>query len=223
MAHSLLITDPNAPARPIWLVDEATWPGLATNLPASARAFAEAQGFEPKAGRYVLLPTPEGALHGVVFALDGPGAKRPDPFLFGQLAPALPGGVYCLATPPKEPALAALAWCLGGYRFTRYRDRPVKAARLIVPDGVDAEEVSRIAEAVAWGRDLVNTPANDLGPEDLEAAARDLGARQGAAVTATVGEGLLTHNLAMIHAVGRASPRLPRLIDLRWGAADAPR
>jgi leucyl aminopeptidase len=223
MVHPLLVTDPNAPARPIWLVDEATWPGLAADLPAVALAFAQAQGFEPKAGRHVLLPAPDGALHGVAFALDGVGAKRPDPFLIGGLAPVLPEGAYRLAKSPERPDLAALAWCLGAYRFTRYRDRPAKAARLVVPDGVDVQEVLRIAEAVAWGRDLVNTPANDLGPEDLEAAARDLGAKHGATVSAIVGEGLLTHNLPMIHAVGRASPRLPRLIDLRWGDPDAPR
>jgi leucyl aminopeptidase len=223
MVHPLLVTDPNAPARPIWLVDEATWPGLAADLPAVALAFAQAQGFEPKAGRHVLLPAPDGALHGVAFALDGVGAKRPDPFLIGALAPVLPEGAYRLATQPERPDIAALAWCLGAYRFTRYRDRPAKAARLVVPDGVDVQEVLRIAEAVAWGRDLVNTPANDLGPEDLEAAVRDLGAKHGATVSAIVGEGLLTHNLPMIHAVGHASPRLPRLIDLRWGDPDAPR
>src|SRR3954453_18134293 len=223
MVHPLLVTDPNAPARPIWLVDEATWPSVAADLPAVARAFAEAQGFEPKAGRHVLLPAPDGALHGVAFALDGVGAKRPDPFLIGGLAPVLPAGAYRLATPPERPDLAALAWCLGAYRFTRYRDHPAKAARLVVPHGVDAQEGSRIADAVAWGRDLVNTPANDLGPEDLEAAARDLGAKHGASVTAIVGEGLLTHPLPMIHAIGRASTRLPRLIDLRWGDDNAPR
>src|SRR3954453_975989 len=133
MVHPLLVTDPNAPARPIWLVDEATWPSVAADLPAVARAFAEAQGFEPKAGRHVLLPAPDGALHGVAFALDGVGAKRPDPFLIGGLAPVLPEGAYRLAKSPERPDLAALAWCLGAYRFTRYRDRPAKAARLVVP------------------------------------------------------------------------------------------
>ncbi len=223
MAHPLLETDLRAPACPIWLVTEATWPGFAAELPAPTRAFAEAQGFEPKAGRHCLLPAPDGALHGVVFALDGPDAKRPDPFLIGTLAPALPEGVYRFATSPPNPALASLAWLLGSYRFTRYRDRPAKPARLVVPEGVDAEEVLRLAQAVEWGRDLVNTPANDLGPEDLEAAARDLGAKHGAVVTAIVGEGLLTHRLPMIHAIGRASTRLPRLIDLRWGDDNAPR
>jgi leucyl aminopeptidase len=223
MVHPLLATDPHAPACLIWLVDEATWPGVAAELPAVARSFAEVQGFEPKAGRHCLLPTADGALHGVVFAQGGPEANRPDPFLVGQLAPALPEGVYRFATSPQNPDLAVLAWLLGSYRFTRYRDRPAKPARLVVPEGVDAEEVSRIARAVEWGRDLVNTPANDLGPEDLEGAARDIGAKHGAAVTAIVGEGLLMHHLPMIHAVGRASARLPRLIDLRWGDENAPR
>ena len=223
MVHPLFATDPHAPACPIWLVNEATWPGVAAELPAIARGFAEAQGFEPKAGRHCLLPAADGALHGVVFALDGLESNRSDPFLVGQLAPALPEGLYRFTTSPQKPDLAALAWLLGGYRFTRYRNRPAKLARLVVPESIDADEVSRIAHAVEWGRDLVNTPANDLGPENLEGAARDLGARHGATVTAVVGEGLLTHRFPMIHAVGHASPRLPRLIDLRWGDEAAPR
>src|SRR3954447_11457580 len=133
MAHPLLVTDPTAPATPIWLVDEATWPARATELPAVARAFAQAQGFEPKAGRHVLLPGPDGLLHGVVLALDGPGTKHPDPFLIGGLAPVLPEGFYRLATRPERPDLAALAWRLGAYRFTRYRDRPAKGGPPVAP------------------------------------------------------------------------------------------
>src|SRR3954471_20436682 len=114
-----ILADPHAPACPVWLTSEATWPDLAAQLPEPSRTFAAAQGFEPKAGRHCLLPAPDGALHGVVLALEGPDAKRHDPFLVGGLAPILPEGVYRLATPCPHPALAALGWLLGAYRFAR--------------------------------------------------------------------------------------------------------
>lgn len=224
MPHPLLATASDAPARPVWLATTEAWPDTAAALPPIARVFAAAQGFEAKAGQHLLLPDADGGLLGVVLGLDNPAARRPDPFLAGKLPPLLPDGLYRFATRPADPALATLAWLLGAYGFTRYKqDKPEKAVRLVAPEGVDAEEIARIAAAVAFGRDLVNTPANDLGPEEIEAAARTLAHRHGAAVRAIVGEDLLREGFPMIHAVGRASPRTPRLVDLTWGAAAAPR
>ncbi len=222
MPHPLLV-ETAAEACPIWPVTEETWPGVAEALTPLARGFAGAQGFEPKPGRHVLLPAPDGGLAGVAIGIDGPGAKRADPFWAGRLPGLLPEGVYRFATPPADPALATLAWLLGAYAFRRYRRGPDKAVRLAPPQGVDAEEVSRIAGAVALGRDLVNTPANDLLPDGLEAAARALADRHGATVTVTTGDDLLSANLPMIHAVGRASTTAPRLIDLAFGPSDTPK
>jgi leucyl aminopeptidase len=222
MPHPLLASTSET-SRPIWLVTEETWPGTAEGLPATARAFAHAQGFEAKAGSHCLLPDAEGGLLGVLFGLEGPGAKRVDPFLPGKLVTLLPEGVYRFETPPPDPTLATLAWLLGSYSFTRYRKRPTKAVRLITPNGVDGGEIARIAEAVCASRDLVNTPTNDLGPDGIEAAARKLADRHGASFTSIVGEDLLAQNFPMIHAVGRASAVPPRLIDITWGAADAPK
>ncbi|HEX2727118.1 MAG TPA: leucyl aminopeptidase family protein [Beijerinckiaceae bacterium] len=222
MIHPLLALETET-ARPIWLVNEDSWHGVRNDLPAMARSFADAQGFEPKPGRHCLLPDSDGSLLGVLMGVDGAQVKRVDPFLPGQLSTALPEGVYRFATPPADPALATLAWLLGGYAFTRYGKKPGKPARLVPSHGVDAAEVAAIAEAVTMGRDLINTPANDLGPDGLEAAARRLANKHGADIEVIVGDDLLKQNFPMIHAVGRASATPPRLIDIRWGRADAPR
>src|SRR5262249_51113949 len=118
---------------------------------------------------------------------------------------------------PSDARLAALAFALGPYRSARYRTAEAKAIRLEVPDGVDGADLSRIAEGVTLARDLINTPANDLGPAELEEAARALAARHGASARAIVGEDLVKQNFPLIHAVGRAADRAPPPIDFTWG------
>ncbi|MET0745546.1 MAG: leucyl aminopeptidase family protein [Microvirga sp.] len=222
MAHPLLASATDA-SLPIWLVTSETWPGVRDSLPPLARGFAAAQGFDAKAGSHCLLPGPEGGLEGVLFGLDGSDARRPDAFLPGRLATLLPEGTYRFETPAPDAALAALSWLSGAYAFDRYRKRPARKARLVVPEGVDADEVTRIADALAMGRDLINTPTNDLGPDGIEAAARALAERYGARFESIVGDELLARNFPMIHAVGRASATAPRLIDITWGDEGAPR
>ncbi|KMO23316.1 cytochrome C oxidase subunit II [Methylobacterium indicum] len=209
-------------ATPIRCVDAAGWPAVLAALPPLAAAFAQASGFEAKPGRIALLPGADGRLETVLFGIEDKNKGKGDAFAVGRLPDALPEGTYRLADYPGDPALAALAWRLSGYRFGRYRDRAAPTARLAVPAGVDAAEIDRIADAVAAGRDLVNTPANDLGPAEIEAAARALAGRFGAACTVVEGEALET-GFPLIAAVGRASPRAPRLIDITWGDPSAPR
>ncbi|KOX58432.1 cytochrome C oxidase subunit II [Streptomyces purpurogeneiscleroticus] len=208
-------------AVPVSLVTTGSWAKVEAGLEPTQRSFARAIGFKPKAGGLALLPGPDGNLARVLFGLGDPEAANHDRLLVGKLPGLLPEGVFRLDDAP-EPAEAALAWLMGSYRFGRYRSGGGSQARLVAPAGIDAAEVERIAAAVAMGRDLVNTPANDLGPAEIEAAARTLGARHGASVTVTQGEALATE-YPLIHAVGAASPRAPRLIDLTWGPADAPR
>ncbi len=208
---------------PIWFVTTDTFAQVRAGLGAPARRFAEAAAFEPKAGQFLLLPGGNGALDGVLFGLESGARPDKDRFLPGRLPLLLPAGTYRFANAPHDMRLAALAFALGGYKFTRYRKAEANGARLVVPDGVDGAELSRLAEGVALARDLVNTPANDLGPAELEQAARDLAAKHGAAIRSIVGEDLLTQNFPLIHAVGRASPRAPRLIDLTWGEAQHPK
>ncbi|MBM6596184.1 leucyl aminopeptidase family protein [Microvirga pudoricolor] len=222
MPHPLLAASTDS-ALPIWLVTASTWPEVQAMLPPLAAGFAKAQGFEAKAGSHCLLPGSDGALHGVLFGLDAPDAKRPDPFLVGKLATLLPEGTYRFETPAPDAKLATLAWLFSAYSFNRYRKRPDKKARLVVPNGVDAEDVTRIAESLARSRDLINTPTNDLGPDGIEDAARILAERHGARFTSIVGDDLLAQNFPMIHAVGRASTTPPRLIDFTWGDENAPK
>ena len=204
---------------PIWFVTADTYAQVREQLGAAARRFAETAKFEPKAGQFLLLPDPDGALSGVLFGLESANRPDKDRFLPGRLPGLLPAGTYRFANAPHDTRLAALAFALGSYRFTRYRKADANGAKLVMPDGVDGDDVSRIAEGVGLARDLINTPANDMGPAELEQAARDLGARHGAGIRSIVGEDLLQQNFPLIHAVGRASPRAPRLIDLTWGDA----
>jgi leucyl aminopeptidase len=212
-----------AAATPIQLVTEARWPDLAASLDPLARAFAASTGFEPKPGRHCLLPGPDGGLAAVLFGVDERGTAGADPLLCGKLPGLLPARDYRFANAPTDPALASLAWLLGAYRFSRYRRKTEPFPRLVAPDGIDAEEVGRIAAAIHMGRDLVNTPANDLAPDGIEAAARTLAERHGASFSAIVGDDLLAANFPLIHAVGRASATPPRLIDLRWGDESHPK
>ncbi|WP_457089370.1 leucyl aminopeptidase family protein [Microvirga sp. P5_D2] len=222
MPHPLLAADTET-SRPIWLVNDQTWPEIASRLPQAAQAFAKAQGFEGKAGSHCLLADADGGILGVAFGLNGADAKHADPFLVGKLPTLLPDGIYRFETDAPNPTLAALAWLLGSYSFTRYRKRSEKSVRLVVPKGVDADDVTRIADAVCASRDLVNTPTSDLGPDGIEAAARRLADKHGAKFTSIVGDDLLKQNFPMIHAVGRASATPPRLIDFTWGNENAPR
>jgi len=210
-----------ADAVPIWFVTKENWPELRQGLDAAARGFADATGFEPKAGRHLLLPGASG-LGGVLLGLEGSGETR-DPFLPGRLPQLLPSGHYRFANDPHDPRLAALAFALGSYRYSRYRRGEERKVTLALPQGVDGDDLSRVADAVTLARDLINTPANDMGPAELEAAARTLATRHGADCRAVVGKDLLIENFPLIHAVGRAATQLPRLVDIEWGNSDLPR
>ena len=213
-----------ANAIPIWFITAASYPEMRKALGTEACAFADAAGFEPKAGRHLLLPGKNGktGLGGVLFGLEGPDETE-DPFLPGRLAQHLPDGTYRFANAPHDARLAALALALGLYRFTRYRKAEARAVKLDLPQSLDREDLQRIVEAVTLARDLINTPANDMGPAQLEQAARKLAARHSATVGAIVGDELLEKNFPLIHAVGRAATGAPRLIDMSWGDDKHPR
>ena len=202
-------------------VNNSNWRERRETLDPPARAFADAVGFEPSAGRHLLLPSSAGALAGVLFALEDDGFRKKDFFRPAALCGVLPAGAYRFATAPHDPRLAALAFALGCYRFARYRKQDGKELKLELPGNVDGEDLGRIVEGVYLARDLTNTPANDMGPAELEEAARALAARHGASFRSIVGDDLLTENFPLIHAVGRAAARAPRLIDLSWGDATA--
>jgi leucyl aminopeptidase len=135
----------------------------------------------------------------------------------------LPARTYRFAEAPPDARLAALAFALGSYRFARYRKADEPMARLELPAGVDGDDLTRIAEGVFLARDLINTPANDMGPAELEEAARTVASRHGASFSTIVGEDLLKQNFPLIHAVGRAADRAPRLLDMIWGDPSHPK
>lgn len=192
------------------------------------RAWAKAVGFKGTAKQHTLVPGSDGRIAAVLFGLGNGQCGEPagsSELLLGQLPQSLPAGSYRLANPAQDPTLAAIAWGLGSYRYARYKTKKNgNAARnvsLRLPDGADRAQALHTIEAVHLGRDLINTPASDLGPQDIEAAARELASRHSASVEVIVGDELLAKNFPMIHAVGRASPRAPRLIDLTWGQQGA--
>jgi leucyl aminopeptidase len=220
--HPVFASRDGATPIPIWFVTAESYPQVRNGLDAPARAFATSAQFEPKPGQTLLLPGKDGALAGVLFGLE-PADKMLDRFLPGRLPTLLPAGTYRFANAPHDTRLAALSFALGSYRFTRYRKADTSGVKLALPDDVDGADLSRIAEGVALARDLINTPANDLGPAELEDAARALAARHGATAKSIVGDDLLKQNFPLIHAVGRASPRAPRLVDITWGDPAAPK
>jgi leucyl aminopeptidase len=207
---------------PITFVNSSTWAEQRDRLDLAVRTFVEAAGFEPKAGRHLLLPGP-GGVTGVLFALEPADDPHLDLFRPGALAGLLPAGAYGFANAPHDSRLAALAVALGQYRFTRYRKQEEKNVRLELPGNVDGGDLTRIVEGVCLARDLINTPANDMGPPELEEAARTLADRHGAKVQTIIGDNLLKENFPLIHAVGRAAARAPRLIDMTWGEATHPK
>lgn len=196
-------------------------PDQQIELDERTRTWLNETAFKGAPGSHVLIPDASGtAIDRVVFGLGGPDTGRPcgpGELLMGNLPKKLPPGTYRLQNSSQHEKLAAIAWGLGAYRFERYKDKAKNGpAQLQIPDGVDADEVETIASSIWLGRDLINTPAADLGPEELEDAARHIAGDYGARTNVIVGDALLSENFPMIHAVGRASPRAPRLIELNW-------
>jgi leucyl aminopeptidase len=215
--HSIFETGPATSAVPVSFVTKKSWSEVSAALPPQARQFATAHDYAGKPGECLVLPAEDGRIAHVLFGLEDDTAKWRDPFRPGQLPGLVPPGLYRFANTPHDTRLAALAFALGSYRFSRYRKNEAPGVRLVAPEGVDMAEISRIAEAAALARDLINTPANDMGPEQLAAAAEQLANRFGASFKCTIGDELLAQNFPLIHAVGMASPRAPRLIDFAWG------
>ena len=208
-----------AAATPLHVIDADDLSQALDGLTAPHRAWAEAQGFAAELGQIVTLPGDDGAIAQVLVG-HGTGKQRArGRFHLGAVAAKLPKGSYRIASGLQGGALeeAALAWLLAGYSFDRYRKPSNGIAGLVAPDGVDAARIETIANAEALTRDLINTPAADMGPQELEDAARKLADDQGATISVILGDDLIPANFPMIHAVGRASTRAPRLIDMRWG------
>ena len=187
------------------------------------RDFRRTLRLPAKGRRLQLLPSKRGELAGVLFGVDEADAPTRDPFGPGKLATTLPEGVYRLANPPRDADLAALGFLLALYRYDRFKADKSPRPRLAAPDEIDAIRIQRIAQAIAFGRDLVNTPANALGPDALEQEAVKLAEHFDASVSMVRGEELVAANFPLVHAVGRAGAEEPRIVDFSWGREDAPK
>ena len=221
MSDALPLIASAANAIPIAVIRPGDWATVQETLTAPQRAFAASLDWRGQAGRVLSVPSAKGGVERVLFSL----AETTTPMAIAGFAGGLAPGDYRIERLPEglSPTLAALAWALGTYRFTRYKARKAPAARLVWPEGADQDEASRVAKAVHLVRDLVNTPAGDMGPEALEAAFKGVALSHGAAFETIVGEELLAKNYPLIHAVGRAAAQAPRLVRLSWGDPSHPR
>ncbi len=210
---TLLTIKHNAKAIPVRIVSAE----LLEQQSKDIRAWAKASQFNADAGQFLRVPSKEG----VEAVLIGTGGESLTPWSFADAAANLSEGAYALeGTTAGECEIAALGWCLAQYRFDRYRSDENNGPRtLVLPEGTDVEAIERLVASICLVRDLVNTPAEHMGPADLQDAAEALTEEFGGSCTTTVGEDLLDENFPAIHAVGRAAAegREPRLIDLRWG------
>lgn len=209
--------DDGGPATPLHAVASADWAAFAGAE--GIADWAAAQDFKAQAGRILLLPGPDG-LAGAVLGL----GANDDRMIYGAAAEKLPAGDYRVAGEPRvEGIFPALGFALGGYAYNAFKpSRRKPGPRLLVERNLYGE-AARLAEGVCYARDLVSAPSNVMGPAELEDAARRVAEAHGAQVRVVIGEALVDANYPMIHAVGRASVRAPRLIDMTWGDPAAPR
>ena len=202
-------------------ISHGQWQSLSSGFAAHIRAATRLAGFTAKAGHIALVADAEGRLARVLFGL---GESR-DPFIFRGLAGRLPPGDYRLEAAVEGMAAndIAIAFAQGAYRFDRYR-KPTPAPRLRTPPGADEAEVRQVSHALALARDMINAPANAMGPLQVETIAREIAAAHGARIDVVVGDALLDAGYPAVHAVGRAAPasRAPRMIEISWGDATAP-
>ncbi|WP_390867077.1 leucyl aminopeptidase family protein [Prosthecodimorpha staleyi] len=225
MTARILPADGSGPTLAIHAVAAADLSALLDSLPPAAATFARASGFEAAAGSHLVVPEASGGIGAVLFGL-GKAGEAASPFLIGKLSTLLPAGDYRFASGVADETLAALAWALGAYRFRRYKrggeggDAP--AARLKLGPSVDRARLESQIAAITGVRDLVNTPANDLGPAELTAAAAEMAGSAGAAFRVVAGDELAA-GFPLIQAVGQGSDRAPRLIDFAWGDPDHPK
>jgi len=209
-------------AIPVRLVTREGLEAWLKTAPAVEAAWVRAHRFDVSKARHLAVPGPDGGIGQLLVAKPEPAG----PFLLGDLQGALPeGSVVRLSEEPRaaEANALALAFALGSYRFERYRKAGREPVRMVPPVRADMARVTALAESVALGRDLINTPAEDMGPAELTGAVAELGEAHHAEVRLIEGEALLNENYPSIHAVGRASARPPRLVDLVWGDAAAPK
>jgi leucyl aminopeptidase len=204
---------------PLHAVAPADLESLLDELPPAQSTWARANGYAAKLGQTIAIPGIDGKIACAIVGVGDAKSRRRTRFGTARAASQLPAGTYAISAgaSPALRAEIALGWLMESYRFSRYRDQDQPKARLARPDGIDWERIEAIATGEYLTRDLINTPASDMGPDALEGAARDLAEKFSAEISVITGDELLSQNFPLIHTVGRASTRAPRLIDMTWG------
>jgi len=223
MVFSLI--DDAAGAIPVVVLTKDRLPAWLAAAPERERNWLTATGFGADQGKLTLVPGDNGQLARVMVGLGGDSTDAGGMWALAGLPEALPEGSYRLESVPDsaDPTHLALGWALATYAFTRYRAKKGTAAALVWPEGADRGRVERLAAAIFLARDLANTPAGDLGPAELAVEAVRVAKAAGARHRVIVGDELLAEDYPTIHAVGRAAAQAPRLVDIVWGEATAPR
>ncbi|HYX03369.1 MAG TPA: leucyl aminopeptidase family protein [Reyranella sp.] len=222
MAMALPFVDRSSSALPVQFVVQPRWRAWLKEQGAARRGWIESSGVAGRAGELAVLPGRDGKASSAVLVL----SDKPTLWDFGALAAKLPAGTWKFAsdTAPVSATDAAVAIGLGSWRFERYRSRKDKpGAKIVWPQGADKARATAIVEAMSTARDMITTPSSDMGPAELADAIQSLGKAHKAKVRVIVGDDLLKQNYPMVHAVGRASARAPRLIDLVWGRDSDPK
>lgn len=206
-------------ALPLHIVPESSAKSWIEKQSDAHKTWLNAQGFNGKLGSLVLLPGKNGEVEGAAFGWGSPAQRERGRFHIASAVEKLPEAIWKLEgkLSAHEANETALGWLMACYRFDRYHAQPVPSAQLIAPKNVDANRIEAMVAGEVLVRDLVNTPAADMGPGDLENTVTVLASEFGAEIEVISGDDLISRNFPMIHAVGRAASRAPRLIDLHWG------
>ncbi|MBN35537.1 MAG: leucyl aminopeptidase [Rhodospirillaceae bacterium] len=214
------LIDSTDDATPLVAVTSADYPVWLETQHSRVALWLRRTGFKAEAGAWRFVPAVDGGIALVVVCL----GEANDIWAVSDLPMALPDDMVLTLDPASDGLADAVAqgWAAGCYSFSRYKTPEREPVSLVWPESCDRNAVSALIEAMTRGRDLVNTPAEDMGPADLGSVAEDIAEQHEASVEITLGETLLSANYPAIHAVGRASSRPPCLIDLHWGAEDAP-
>ncbi|MEE2946542.1 MAG: leucyl aminopeptidase family protein [Pseudomonadota bacterium] len=204
---------------PLFIVDTDGFDAWLVERSETTQNWLKATGFKPGIGAVSIIPGDKGSKTAAVVGFGSEKDRKRGRFALAAAAPKLSEGTYTIAQQPDgfDAEVEALGWLLSAYRFDRYKSGAGHEAKLICPDGIDAEKIEAIAAGEALTRDLINIPANDMGPDELEAATSKLADAHSAQLSVIRGDDLLKENFPLIHTVGRASDRAPRLLDMRWG------
>ena len=220
---ALPFVDRSSSSLPIEILAPSSWRNWLKEQDAPRRAWLQSTGIDGKAGDFAVLPGSDGKVSSAVLVL----STRPSLWDFGALAIRLPAGTWHLVgdTAPVSPTDVAVAIGLGTWRFDRYRSKKAKPSetKIVWPAGADKARATAAIEAISMARDLITTPSSDMGPAELAAVAQNMARHFKAKLSVIVGDDLLKKNYPTIHAVGRASTRAPRLIDLTWGKQSDPK